>query len=311
MSEEKILNLQGQKGRIDKLLSQLLPDYSRSKIQSMIEEGHIKVNGQSVKTNYKLKGQEMISLVEAEIEEIEIRGQAMDLDIMYEDESLLVINKERGQVVHPGVDHLEDTLVNGLIYYLGGQLSNLAGKYRPGIVHRIDKDTSGLLLVAKNNDIHQALKEALMAHKIERYYYALVYGQPASQAGRIEVPLKRDEANRLRYSAHPEGRLAITHFQVVESFNDYSLLKCQLETGRTHQIRVHMEYIGHPLFGDPVYQRGLVRQNYPLKDQRLGQYLHAKQLKFIHPLTGQVLTIDSPLPNYFKEIIDQIKEFNT
>ena len=231
----------------------------------------------------------------------------MDLDIIYEDEDILVINKPAGLVVHPSKGHLKGTLVNGLLHYLNGNLSTGSDFYRPGIVHRIDKDTSGLLVVAKHNAAHQALAEQLLNHDMRRSYMALVHGQVKAPQGTIEAPLQRDPANRLRWTVAKEGKYALTRFKVMENFENATLLDLELETGRTHQIRVHLEFIGHPLVGDPVYRKGLDHIKGSLVHDMSGQLLHAYALKLQHPRSGEWLEFKAPLSRRFEEVLDQLR----
>ena len=298
MIKEKF-QLEGQAGRLDKVLTDLLPGESRSTIQKIIKDGLVSVNGQERKANFKLKGDEIL-LVERPSLAVEVDSlpepEAMDLDIIYEDEDILVINKPAGLVVHPSKGHLKGTLVNGI-----------NGVLRPGIVHRIDKDTSGLLVVAKHNAAHQALAEQLLNHDMRRSYMALVHGQVKAPQGTIEAPLQRDPANRLRWTVAKEGKYALTRFQVMENFENATLLDLELETGRTHQIRVHLEFIGHPLVGDPVYRKGLDHIKGSLVHDMSGQLLHAYALKLQHPRSGEWLEFKAPLPRRFEEVLDQLR----
>ena len=230
----------------------------------------------------------------------------MDLNIVYEDDDILVINKPAGLVVHPSKGHLQGTLVNGLLHYLNGNLSCGSDLYRPGIVHRIDKDTSGLLVVAKHNAAHQALADQLVNHDMRRSYMALVHGHVKAPQGTIEAPLQRDPANRLRWTVAKDGKYALTRFQVLESYENATLLDLELETGRTHQIRVHLEFIGHPLVGDPVYRKGLDHVKGSLVHDMSGQLLHAYALKLQHPRTGEWLEFKAPLPGHFEQVLSQL-----
>lgn len=311
---ENKYQLQGQSGRLDKVLGDLIIDESRSTIQKWIKSGLVSVDGQVAKANHKLQGHELVSV---QFEEgahlepalpIDLVPQAMDLDIVYEDDHLLVINKPAGMVVHPSKGHSEGTLVNGLLYYLGDSLAQDPQNLRPGLVHRIDKDTSGLLVVAKHNQAHQALASQLEDHSMGRTYIALVNGLVKENQGTIEVPLKRDPANRLRWTGDKTGKQAITHFQVLTRYKDSTLLSLQLETGRTHQIRVHMEFIGHPIVGDPVYRKGLNSTKSSLGHFHEGQFLHAQELHFKHPVSGEDLSFSCPLPEKFLKLLDDIAE---
>ena len=286
-----------------------MPGESRSTIQKIIKDGLVKVDGHHQKANFKLKGDECL-LVERRsfiVEEDTLpEAEAMDLNIVYEDDDILVINKPAGLVVHPSKGHLQGTLVNGLLHYLNGNLSCGSDLYRPGIVHRIDKDTSGLLVVAKHNAAHQALADQLVNHDMRRSYMALVHGHVKAPQGTIEAPLQRDPANRLRWTVAKDGKYALTRFQVLESYENATLLDLELETGRTHQIRVHLEFIGHPLVGDPVYRKGLDHVKGSLVHDMSGQLLHAYALKLQHPRTGEWLEFKAPLPGHFEQVLSQL-----
>ena len=301
--------LKGQAGRLDKILTDLMPGESRSTIQKIIKDGLVKVDGHHQKANFKLKGDECL-LVERRSfivkEDTLPEAEAMDLNIVYEDDDILVINKPAGLVVHPSKGHLQGTLVNGLLHYLNGNLSCGSDLYRPGIVHRIDKDTSGLLVVAKHNAAHQALADQLVNHDMRRSYMALVHGHVKAPQGTIEAPLQRDPANRLRWTVAKDGKYALTRFQVLESYENATLLDLELETGRTHQIRVHLEFIGHPLVGDPVYRKGLDHVKGSLVHDMSGQLLHSYALKLQHPRTGEWLEFKAPLPGHFEQVLSQL-----
>lgn len=301
--------LKGQAGRLDKILTDLMPGESRSTIQKIIKDGLVKVDGHHQKANFKLKGDECL-LVERRSfivkEDTLPEAEAMDFNIVYEDDDILVINKPAGLVVHPSKGHLQGTLVNGLLHYLNGNLSCGSDLYRPGIVHRIDKDTSGLLVVAKHNAAHQALADQLVNHDMRRSYMALVHGHVKAPQGTIEAPLQRDPANRLRWTVAKDGKYALTRFQVLESYENATLLDLELETGRTHQIRVHLEFIGHPLVGDPVYRKGLDHVKGSLVHDMSGQLLHAYALKLQHPRTGEWLEFKAPLPGHFEQVLSQL-----
>lgn len=286
--------------RIDKYLSLMLDDKSRSYIQGVIDDGKVNVNGKIVKSNYKLKTKDVINLEIPEPIALEVVPENIPLDILYEDKDVIVVNKPQGMVVHPAPGSYDGTMVNALLYHCK-DLSGINGVIRPGIVHRIDKDTSGVLVVAKNDNAHNILAEQLKDHSMTREYYALVEGTIKEDEGTINEPLARHPKERIKISVVKDGREAITHFKVIERFKDYTLVKCILETGRTHQIRVHMAYIGHPLVGDPVY--GYKKQKFKLN----GQMLHAKVLGFIHPSTKEYIQFESPLPEYFIDILNKLK----
>ncbi|CAG7840989.1 Ribosomal large subunit pseudouridine synthase D [Clostridium haemolyticum] len=282
--------------RLDVFISNSLEGKSRSYIQKLIQEGHVKVNGKDKKSNYKLKLHDSVIVNNIENESQKINPENIDLDILYEDKDIIVINKPQGMVVHPATSNYSGTLVNGLLYHCD-TLSTLNDDTRPGIVHRIDKDTSGVLVVAKNNKAHKVLAEQLKEHSMKREYIALVEGILKEDNGFIDKPLGRNPKDRIKMAVVQEGKNAITHYEVLKRFKKNTLVKCILETGRTHQIRVHMSYIGHPLVGDPMY--GFKKQRFKLK----GQMLHAKKLGFIHPTTQEYIEFQSDLPKYYKEVL--------
>jgi len=294
--------LQGE--RIDKFLAEANPDWSRSQVQKWIKDGLVEVNGEVVKGNYRLTSDDEVSLKIPPPKELNIAPEPMDLDIAYEDGDVIVINKPRGLVVHPGAGHYSGTLVNGLLYHCKDSLSGINGIMRPGIVHRIDKDTSGLIMVAKNDKAHLSLAEQLKEHSVTRKYIALVHGIIPHQSGTIDAAIGRDPKNRQQMAVVPEtGKHAVTHFVVVERFADYSLVELKLETGRTHQIRVHMKYIGYPLVGDPKYGLAKAKGAAHLD----GQALHAAMLGFVHPRTGEYLEFSAPLPSDLEQVVQQLR----
>lgn len=293
--EDTALDMQ----RIDKVLPLLNQDWSRSQIQDWIKEGQVEVNGKRVKSNYKVKLSDAIVVTEAEAVEANIQPENLNLDIYYEDEDVAIVYKPKGMVVHPSAGHYSGTLVNGLMYQIK-DLSGINGEIRPGIVHRIDKDTSGLLMVAKNDVAHRNLVEQLMAKTVTRKYTALVHGHIPHEFGTIDAPIGRNPKDRQAMDVVDNGKEAITHFNVIENFNKYTLVECQLETGRTHQIRVHMKYIGYPLVGDPKYG--------PKKTMNIGgQALHAGLIGFTHPRTGEYIERTAPLPEEFEKLIEDIR----
>jgi len=285
--------------RIDKALPTMKKEYSRSYISKCILENKITVNDKAVKLSYKLALGDVIKIEDIEIKELKLEAQDLNLDIVYEDSDVAVINKPKGMVVHPAAGNYENTLVNGLLYEMD-DLSEINGVIRPGIVHRIDKDTTGLLMVAKNDLASKSLTEQLKAHKCKRCYHALVYGVITENKGRINAPIARSKEDRKKMAVDKDGKEAITNFKVLKRFKDFTYIECVLETGRTHQIRVHLEYIGHPLVGDQTYGRRHV-----IGDQ--GQFLHAKTIGFIHPRTHEWMEFDSELPAYFKEFMDNLE----
>ncbi|MGN1401739.1 MAG: RluA family pseudouridine synthase [Bacillus sp. (in: firmicutes)] len=285
--------------RLDKYISSVASDISRTQAQGLIKDGHIVVNGQQVKTNYKCQNGDIVTIELPEPVELDVHPEEMDLDIYYEDQDVLVVNKPKGMVVHPAPGHTSGTLVNGLMAHCK-DLSGINGVMRPGIVHRIDKDTSGLLMVAKNDMAHESLVQQLVDKTVTRKYRAVVHGVISHNHGTIDAPIGRDKKDRQSMAVVPEGKQAVTHFAVLETFHDYSYVECQLETGRTHQIRVHMKYIGHPLAGDPKYG--------PKKTPDLGgQALHAGVLGFVHPRTSEYLEFNAPLPSDFEKFLDNLR----
>lgn len=285
------------KGRIDKQLGHHLKQFSRSQLQRWIENGHVTVNGQVVKPKYKLAAGDQITIKPEKPKKINLEPENIPLDIVYEDDDVIVVNKPQGMVVHPAPGHPDHTLVNALLYH--SPLSTINGEFRPGIVHRIDKDTSGLLMVAKNDMAHRSLAAQLKAKTNEREYVALVHGVIKEDRGTIDAPLGRSRKDRKKQAVVADGRHAVTHFKVLKRYRHYTLVSCHLETGRTHQIRVHMKYIGHPLAGDPLYGP---RKTLPGH----GQYLHARLLGFKHPRTGKQMTFTAPLPDYFRRMLDKL-----
>lgn len=286
--------------RIDKFLAEQL-DISRSLIQQLIKEEKILVNNKSVKSNHRLEGDEVINYEKLEKEVNEITAEPMNLDIVYEDEYLLVVNKPSGLVVHPAIGNRTGTLVNGLMAH-ANSLSQINGEFRPGIVHRIDKDTSGLLVVAKNDQVHIELSKQLKDKTVVRRYIAMVHGNILEEEADIDAPIGRDPKNRKRMTVTAtNSKLAFTSFKVLKRYGKYTLIECKLKTGRTHQIRVHLKWIGHPLVGDPVYGP---RHTIDTK----GQALHAKVLGFIHPVTKEYMEFEAPLPEEFLNTIKIIEE---
>ena len=287
--------------RLDKALSESLPNMSRTYLQELITSRYVLVNGEKKKAKYTCQvGDGIVVTVPAPVA-TEIVPEPMDLEIVYEDEDVLVVNKPSGLVVHPSSGNMTGTLVNGLVYQIK-DLSGINGVMRPGIVHRIDKDTSGLLMVAKNDIAHESLANQLREKTVHREYIALVHGVLAHDKGVIEAPIARDPKDRKRMAVVFGGKHAVTHFEVLKRFADFTLVKCILETGRTHQIRVHMRYIDHPLVGDPMYGlRKTIKTGY-------GQLLHAKTIGFEHPKTGEHLAFDSELPDYFTDVVSEISE---
>lgn len=286
--------------RIDKFVAGVNNEWSRSQVQQWIKDGVVMVNGKDVKGNYKVKTNDEITVTIPEPESLDILPEDMNLEIYYEDSDVLVVNKPRGMVVHPAPGHTSGTLVNGLMYHCK-DLSGINGVMRPGIVHRIDKDTSGLLMVAKNDLAHEALVNQLVAKTVTRRYQAIVHGVIPHDKGTIDAPIGRDKQDRQSMTVDEKGKHAVTHFRVLERFNNFTHVECQLETGRTHQIRVHMKYIGYPLVGDPKYGP---KKTFDIN----GQALHAGILGFIHPRTGEYLEFEAPVPQIFADLLNDLRK---
>ena len=289
--------------RIDKYLASLLPDYSRSYIQKMIADGNVQADGRSLKANYRIRTGDHLTVAAADPVIPEIVPENIPLDILYEDSDILVVNKPRGMVVHPAPGHYSGTLVNAVMYHCRDDLSTINGVLRPGIVHRIDKDTTGVLVVCKNDIALRKIAEQLSVHSITRRYRALVYNNIKEDTGTVDAPIGRMPNDRKKMGInYKNGRNAVTHYRVLERFGRYTYIECQLETGRTHQIRVHMTSIGHPLIGDTVYG--------PSKDpfHLGGQALHAMVLGFIHPTSGEYVEFQAPLPEYFQKLLQRFEK---
>lgn len=292
--------------RLDVYLSKNVEGLSRSYIQKLIKEGRVEVNGsQNAVKKHLLKLGDVVRLQMPKPEKLAAEPENIPIEIIYEDEQLIIVNKPQGMVVHPAPGNYTGTLVNALLYHCEDKLSTINGVIRPGIVHRIDKDTSGLLMIAKTDLAHRALADELKAYKSERIYYALVVGRFKEIKGTIKTKMARSSVNRLKMAVSREGREAITHYEVLRDYGNYSLVKCQLETGRTHQIRVHMQHIGHSIVGDPLYGP----QNCKLKHE--GQLLHAASLGLTHPTTGKFMRFEVPLPDYFEKILKTLEGANS
>ena len=301
---KEYFTVENQEGeRIDRYLSEEMEDRSRSYIQKLIKDQYVIVNQKPVKANYRLSLGDMVEITLPEAKEPDIIPENIPLDILYEDQDIIIVNKPKQMVVHPAPGHYSGTLVNALMYHCGQELSGINGTMRPGIVHRIDMDTTGSLIVCKNDMAHQSLSEQLKIHSIKRVYVAIVHGNIKEDNGTVNSPIGRHPTERKKMSIHTKnGRNAITHYKVLERFGEYTYIQCELETGRTHQIRVHMASIGHPLVGDQVY--GPRKCPFP---KLQGQTLHAKTLGIIHPRTGEYLEINAPLPDYFIELLDRLR----
>ena len=298
--EEEILSIIAEESgeRIDALLARTLENLSRSGAQRLIEQGVVLLEGRQVQKNTRIQRGDRITVTMPETEEIPLVAQDLPLDVVYEDQDLIVVNKVRGMVVHPAPGHPDGTLVNALLWHCGDSLSGIGGEKRPGIVHRIDKDTSGLLIVAKNDFSHQALSSQLSNRSLSRVYEAVVRGRLREECGTIDRPIGRHPTDRKRMAVtEKNSRPAVTHWEVLARYNGYTHVRCRLETGRTHQIRVHMASIGHPLLGDGIYGA-------PSPEKGLeGQCLHARELKFIHPRTGEQMHFETELPIWFTEVL--------
>lgn len=290
--------------RLDKYLSQEYPDKTRSSLQKLIEDGHVLVNGNKTSKNYKLRGNDRLCVEFPEPEELSLKPEKIPLEILYEDGDLLVVNKPKGMVVHPAAGNYEGTLVNALLYHCGDSLSGINGVIRPGIVHRIDKNTSGLLMVAKNDRAHQSLAQQIKEHSFLREYEAVVYGRVKEDSGVVNAPIGRSRTDRKKMCVTRENaKEAVTHYEVIKRYREFTHLKFRLETGRTHQIRVHMAYLGHPIAGDDVYGPKKVITKLS------GQCLHAKKLGFVHPASNLWMEFESSLPEYFTDFLRTLSEF--
>ncbi len=288
--------------RLDVFLAESNTELTRSRIQKLISDGNITVNGNVVKANYKLREGDKIEVIVPPPKDTELKAEEIPLDIVYEDEHMLVVNKPQGMVVHPAAGNAEGTLVNALMAHCGDNLSGINGEIRPGILHRIDKDTSGLLLVAKDDCAHLGLSAQIKEHSLTREYMALVHGRIKTDSGTINAPIGRDPKDRKKMTiTDKNSRDAVTHFYVLERFDKYTLVRCRLETGRTHQIRVHMSKNGHPIVGDPVY--GRKKEEFKLN----GQLLHARKVGYIHPVSGEYMEFEREAPDYFEEVLTKLR----
>lgn len=291
--------------RIDKYLSEKLPEYSRSYLKGLIDEGRVLVAGKVVKSSFKVFEGATITVNIPPVKEVEIIPENIPLDILYEDDDVILVNKPKGMVVHPAVGHYSGTLVNALMYHCKDNLSGINGELRPGIVHRIDMDTTGVIIACKNDISHRIVAEQLKEHSIKRKYQAIVYGAFKDDGGMVEGPIGRSKADRKKMAIVPDGKPAITHYRVIKNYtspngNNFAHIECELETGRTHQIRVHMTSIGHPLLGDEIY--GAAKNPFKLQ----GQVLHAEMLGFVHPKTGEYMEFHAPLPEYFIKLLERL-----
>jgi len=287
--------------RLDKYIAENQDKFSREQVQKLIEDTYVEVNGRYQKSSYKVKNGDIIKIDEPEVKEATVEAQELPLDIVYEDNDILVVNKAKGMVVHPGNGNPDNTLVNAVLAHCKDSLSGIGGVVRPGIVHRIDKDTSGLLIVAKNDKAHINMSEQIKNHEVKKTYIALVRGNIKENEAKIDMPISRSKTDRVKMAVDKKGKSAITYFKVLERFGDYTLIEVQIETGRTHQIRVHMAQIGFPIVGDFVYSNGKNPFNV------VGQMLHSQKLDFKHPITGKDMHLEAPLPEYFEEVIQILR----
>ena len=305
MDEPYIIYAEESGDRIDALLARHLEDFSRSAVQRLIEEGRVTRAGLPLKKNARAEAGDCFVIRLPELQEIPLLPQEIPLDVVYEDGDLLVVNKPKGMVVHPAAGNYDGTLVNALLYHCGGSLSGINGVMRPGIVHRIDKDTSGLLIVAKNDFAHASLAEQIKEHSFTREYEAVVFGNLKDDSGTVDAPIGRNPNDRKKMCVtQKNSKNAVTHYTVLRRYRGYTHIKCRLETGRTHQIRVHMAYLGHPVAGDKVYG---------VKNEKLsfeGQCLHAKKIGFIHPRSGEYIEFDSSLPEYFSGFLNKLEKIS-
>lgn len=291
--------------RIDKYISLKEADISRSYIQKLIKEGNIKINNEECKSNYKVCLNDHIVIDIPEAKELEIEAENIPLDIIYEDDDIIVVNKPKGMVVHPAAGHYSGTLVNALMYHCKNDLSGINGVLRPGIVHRIDMNTTGVIVACKNDYAHDKIAQQLSVHSITRKYYAIAQNAFKEQEGTVDAPIGRNPVDRKKMAIdRKNGKRAVTHYKLLENFKNCAYIECQLETGRTHQIRVHMTSIGHPLLGDDVYSSGKSAYNLT------GQTLHAGVLGFIHPRTGEYVEFSAPLPEYFQNVLNDLRMKN-
>ena len=288
-------------GRIDAWLSDQREDLTRSAAARLLEDGQVTCGGKPLPKNYRLRGGETLTVTLPEVQETELLAQDIPLDVVYEDEDVIVLNKPKGLVVHPAPGHADGTLVNALLHHCGDSLSGIGGEKRPGIVHRIDRDTSGLIIAAKNDFAHQKLSAQLSDHSLARTYECIVVGNLREDSGTVDAPIGRDRRDRKKMAVVPDGRRAVTHWEVIARYPGFTHVRCRLETGRTHQIRVHMAYLGHPILGDTVY--GAKKPVPGLQ----GQCLHAVGLRFVHPRTGETVALTCPLPEEFQRELKKLE----
>lgn len=287
--------------RLDKAISMKDSSISRASVQRMIDEELVLVNGKKSKASYKISVGDTVTIIKEELKEVEIKAEDIPLDVIYEDNDILVVNKQKGLVVHPGNGNPDGTLVNAIMARCKDSLSGIGGEIRPGIVHRIDKDTSGLLIIAKHDKAHINVSEQIKNHEVKKTYIALVRGNVKENEATIDMPIARSTKDRTKMAVSKNGKNAVTRIKVLERFNDYTLLEVNIETGRTHQIRVHMSQIGYPIVGDYVYSNG--RNPFGVE----GQMLHSQKLEFVHPISGKKMRLEAPLPEYFEEVLKVLR----
>ena len=298
--EEYIVKYEEQGKRLDVYVTNQISDITRTSAQRQIEQGNILVNGKKQKASYKVIEGDVISLEKVEPREIELKAQDIPVDIIYEDNDIIVVNKPKGMVVHPANGNPDGTLVNAIMAICKGSLSGIGGEIRPGIVHRLDKDTSGLLIVAKNDLAHVNMSEEIKRHEVKKTYIALVRGVVKENEATIDMPIGRSNSDRKKMTVTKNGKNAVTHIKVLKRYDKYTLLEINIETGRTHQIRVHLAHIGYPVIGDYIYSNG--KNEFGV----VGQCLHAKSLEFKHPITGKEMKLEAPLPKYFEDILKEL-----
>lgn len=302
---EKYIITENEKGkRLDAYIATKNENITRTSAQRMIEEGNILVNGKKQKVAYKINIDDVVTVVPEEIKEISIEAEDIPIDVIYEDKDIIVVNKPKGMVVHPANGNYNGTLVNAIMGMCKETLSGIGGELRPGIVHRLDKDTSGLLIIAKNDKAHVKMSEQIKNHEVKKTYIALVRGVIKENEATIDMPIGRSTSDRKKMDVNKEGKNAITHIKVLKRYDKYTLLQVNIETGRTHQIRVHLSYIGYPIIGDTTYSNG--KNEFGV----VGQCLHAKSLEFKHPITGKEMKLEAPLPEYFQDIINKLDNEN-
>lgn len=300
--EELVVKDNNQKKRLDTYVVEEIKELSRTTVKRLIDEEKILVNGKKQKTSYKPEIGDLISIDMPEAHEVKLEAQDIPVPVIYEDSDIIVVNKPKGMVVHPANGNPDGTLVNAILAMCKDSLSGIGGEIRPGIVHRLDKDTSGLLIVAKNDAAHIKMSKQIQDRKITKKYIALVKGVIPENEATIDLPIARSTKDRKKMAVDPKGKNAITHFKVLKRYDKYTLLELKIDTGRTHQIRVHMSYIGHPVVGDSVYSNG--KNEFGVE----GQMLHARHLEFKHPITGEELKLDAPIPEYFQKVLDELKK---